>query len=107
MRLDFYENDRFSSGDSSKTCRERKSFIGGGIDDSADILYRMKEKSLEQAGKNGGLLLGEDCMDETAAKSERLLQIFFRLIRGDVLLKRNWRSSFMSQSEAFAGIWSL
>lgn len=46
-------------------------------------------------------------MDETAAKSERLLQIFFRLIRGDVLLKRNWRSSFMSQNEAFAGIWSL
>lgn len=84
----------FSSGDSGKTCRERKFFIGDGTNDSADILCRMKEKSLEQSGKNGGLLLGEDCMDETAAKSERLLQIFFRLIRGDVLLKKELAQQF-------------
>ena len=33
-------------------------------------------------------------MDETAAKSERLLQIFFRLIRGDVLLKKELAQQF-------------
>lgn len=47
----FMKMTGFSSGDNSKTCRERKSFIGSGTDDSADILCRMKEKSLEQAGK--------------------------------------------------------
>lgn len=49
---------------------------------------------MKQAGKDCGLLLGEDCMDETAAKSERLLQIFFRLIRGDVLLKKELAQQF-------------
>lgn len=87
-------NYRFFSGDIGKTCRERESFVGYGTDGSADIWYRMKGKSLEQSGKNGGLLLGEDCMDETAAKSERLLQIFFRLIRGDVLLKKELAQQF-------------
>ena len=36
-------------------------------------------------------------MDGTAVKSERLLQIYSRLVSGDVLQKKNWRSNFMSR----------
>lgn len=37
-------------------------------------------------------------MDTTAAKSERLLQIYAKLVNGEILKKKELRSTFMSRN---------
>ncbi len=46
-------------------------------------------------------------MNRTTGKSDRLLQIYSRLVNGEVLSKRKWRTSFISLSAAFSETWKL